>query len=351
MKIAVDAMGGDNGHAVVVEGAVWATKELGVDLLLVGDEKQLSAELKKYDIQGNSIDIVHAPDKVEMHDLPSMVVRKKRNSSIWVGMSLVKEKKASAIVSAGNSGAVMATALFQLGRLRGVERPAIVTTLPTLKGRAVLLDIGANVDCKPTQLAQFAIMGYEYAKAILKNENLTVGLLSIGEEDAKGNELTREAFKLIKKLPLNFKGNIEGKDVFAGTSDIIVCDGFIGNVVLKVSEGLFDTFARTIQQELNSSIRGRIGAVLLKGVFSRFKDRFDYTEYGGAPLIGLNGVCVICHGRSPAKAIKNGIKLAKIIVENKINEHIQDDIEQNLSLFSQQQSSRSDLANIGLKTR
>jgi glycerol-3-phosphate acyltransferase PlsX len=240
---------------------------------------------------------------------------------------LVKQGKASAVISAGNTGAAMATALFLLGPLRGVERPAILTVLPTLKGNSLLLDVGANVDCKPHHLLQFAVMGHVYAERILGKPKPRIGLLSIGEEDTKGNEQTKEAFKMLKESPFNFIGNVEGRDVYLGSADVVVCDGFVGNIALKISEGLADTLLKLLKREISKSILGKLGYLLLRPALSNFQRRIDYAEYGGAPLLGVNGACIICHGRSSPRAIKNAIKVSKDFVDRNLNGHIQGDIE------------------------
>jgi glycerol-3-phosphate acyltransferase PlsX len=246
-----------------------------------------------------------------MDESPSSVVRRKRDSSIWVATQLVKDGKAEAVISAGNTGASMATALFILGPLAGVERPAIATLLPTLTGTALMIDVGANVDCKPAHLFQFGIMGHVYAQQMLNVTSPRVGILSIGEEDGKGNELTRDAFKLLKESDLNFVGNVEGRDVYRGGADVVVCDGFIGNVALKISEGLADALVKFLKREIVATPMGKFGAFFLKPAFTRFRKKIDYAEYGGAPLLGVNGISIICHGRSTAYAIKNAIRMAK----------------------------------------
>jgi len=332
--MAVDAMGGDNAPGPIVEGAVLAAKEYGVGIFLVGDSAVIQKSLDGYDLSGLDISIVHATQKVEMEDAPSLVIRRKRNSSIWVATDLVKKGEAVAVISAGNSGATMATALFILGPLQGVERPAIATMLPTLTGSAILLDVGANVDCKPLHLFQFATMGHEYAEWVLQKTHPKIGLLSIGEEDTKGNEMTKEAFKILKASPLNFIGNVEGRDVYSGMADVIVCDGFIGNVVLKVSEGLADTLGKLLRNEISATLGGKLGYLFLKSAFQRFRRRVDYAEYGGAPLLGVNGISIICHGRSSAKAIKNAIRVAKTQAEGRVNERIQKDIENSMALYT-----------------
>jgi phosphate acyltransferase len=327
VRVALDAMGGDRGPEVTVEGAVAAARELGASVLLVGDQAVLEKQLARHERGSLSLDIIHAPEAVEMGESPSAAVRRKRRSSIRVGLELVKRGEADAFVSAGNTGAVMATALLALGPLPGVERPAIAVVVPTLTDPAVLLDVGANVDCKARHLVQFAIMGNVYARDVLGRATPRVGLLSIGEEEGKGNELTREAFKAMEDLAsLRFIGNLEGRDVFSGTADVIVCDGFIGNVALKISEGLADTLFHLLREEIKRDLRGRAGSLLLVPAFRRFKRRIDAAESGGAPLLGVNGVCCICHGRSTAKAIKNAIRVAGECVTNKVIAHIREGV-------------------------
>jgi glycerol-3-phosphate acyltransferase PlsX len=247
-----------------------------------------------------------------------------------VAANLVKNGEAEAMISAGNTGAAMATAFFVLGKLKGVERPAIATLMPAVNGFSILLDVGANVDCKPSHLLQFAVMGSVYAKRAHGLESPTVGLLSIGEEDSKGNELTRETFKLLKASDLNFIGNVEGRDVFNGRVNIVVCDGFIGNVALKISEGLAEAMGTLLKKEIGDMISGQVGYLLLRPAFKRFKKRIDYSEYGGAPLLGINGICIISHGRSSAKAIKNAVRAAYNLHSSQVNKHIREDIESNV---------------------
>ncbi len=328
MKIALDAMGGDDAPAAQVAGAVEAAREPGLEILLVGDQSVLERELAHYRGGGDRIEIVHAPSVVAMNEAPSLVVRRKRDSSIWVATRLVKEGRADAVVSAGNTGASMATAFFLFGTLAGVERPAIAALLPSLSGATILLDVGANVDCKPQQLCQFGIMGSIYAERVLGRRLPRVGLLSIGEEDEKGNELTREVFKLLRAAPLNFIGNVEGRDVYAGTADVIVCDGFIGNVALKISEGLAETIERFLRREIQSSFYARLAYLPMRPVFRAFRRHIDYAEYGGAPLLGVDGVCVICHGRSNGRAIMNAILTAQTFVRIELNRHIREGIAQ-----------------------
>jgi glycerol-3-phosphate acyltransferase PlsX len=322
-RVALDAMGGDRGPVVNIEGAVAAARELGLSVLLVGNEDELSRSLLRHSTNGLGITICHAPETVGMDESPSAALRKKKHSSIRVGLELVKRGEADAFISAGNTGAVMATAMVTLGSLPGVERPAIALIVPTLRGQSILLDAGANADCKPRHLLQFAIMGDIYARQVMGKKSPTVGLLSIGEEESKGNELTREAFKeLEEERSLNFTGNVEGREVFSGAADVIVCDGFTGNIALKISESAAEFFTVLLKEELEKGLVGKLGALLTRGAFRRFKKRVDYTEYGGAPLLGVGGICIISHGRSTAKAIKNAIRVAAECVENGVIEHI-----------------------------
>ena len=327
VRIALDAMGGDRGPEVNVEGAVAAAREFGTEVILVGMEEEIQRHLGRHETHGLPLSVRHAPEAVEMGESPSSAVRRKKHSSIRIGMDLVKRGEAEAFVSAGNTGAVMATALVVLGPLPGVERPAIAVVVPTLTGRAVLLDAGANVDSKARHLVQFAIMGNVYARDFLGLPRPRVGLLSIGEEESKGNELTREAFKELEdEASLNFIGNVEGRDVFNGNSDVIVCDGFIGNVALKISESVLEAMFTLLREELGRDLRGKAGSFLLLPAFKRFRQRVDPSEYGGAPLLGVNGVCVISHGRSAGMAIKNAVRAAGECVTNKVIPHIREGI-------------------------
>jgi len=333
MKIAVDAMGGDNAPHAVVAGAVQAAKEYGVSIILVGIEQIILAELKKHPhAQSLPIEVRNATEVVDMLDSPATVFRRKKDSSIRVANELVKSGEAVAVISAGHSGAAMTTSLFVLGKLEGIERPAIATFMPTVKGFCIILDVGANVDCKPNHLLQFAVMGEVYAKYLLKNPNPCVGLLSIGEEETKGNELTKEAFKLLSETSLNFIGNVEGRDLMSGKADVVVCDGFIGNVVLKVSESVAEAIGLMIRENIGGNILKKIGYLLMRPAFRALKRRIDYAEYGGAPLIGINGISIISHGRSSDLAIKNAIRVAADIAKSEVNRHIHDDIEKNMEL-------------------
>jgi len=311
MIVALDAMGGDHAPTVTIEGAIEAVSELhGLSVILVGDKKKLTNELKKRNPSSPHISIKHASQVVEMDEAPLTALRRKKDSSIKIAVELVKAGEADAMVSAGNSGVVMATALLLLGKLEGVDRPAIAAVMPTLEGLFVLIDAGANVDCKATNLLQFAIMGRAYAKSIFNINSPKIGLLGIGEEDAKGNELTKETFKLLKDSGIKFIGNIEGKNIFMGAADVVVCDGFVGNIALKISEGLAEAIAKMLKREVSGRAAGMIGQFFLKNALKNFKKKTDYSEYGGAPLLGLSKPCIISHGRSTAKAIKNAVKLA-----------------------------------------
>ena len=331
MKIAVDAMGGDYGLAPNVEGAVQAVAEVDLEVVLVGDEPQITDQLRRLSCSDPRLVVRHASQTVGMHESPALVARKKRDSSVWVATELVKAGEANAMVSAGNTGAAMVAAFFVLGLIKGVERPAIAATLPTLTGTAVMLDVGANVDCSAEHILQFSLMGSEYATHVFEKPNPRIGLLSIGEEDTKGNEVTKEAFKLLKASPLNFIGNIEGRDVYNGTTDVIVCDGFIGNVALKISEGVAQVIKKMLMKEIIGSWLGRLSYVFLAGPLRRLRLRLDYAEFGGAPLLGVNGISIICHGHSSPKAIKNAILLGKRLTECRFNELIQRDIEESLA--------------------
>jgi len=331
MKIAIDAMGGDHGLTPVVEGAIQAIKELDIELVLVGQEAKIRTELDRVKWTDSRLTVQHASQTVDMHESPTQVARKKRDSSIWVATKLVKTGQADAVVSAGNTGATMVSAFFLFGVIKGVERPAICATLPTLQGTAVMLDVGATVDCTAQQLYQFGIMGHEYGKHLLGKSTPRVGLLSIGEEDTKGNDMTKEAFRLLRESPLNFIGNIEGRDVYNGNADVIVCDGFLGNVSLKISEGLAEAMKKMLMREIMASWFGRASFLFLTAPLMRFKRRTDYAEFGGAPLLGVNGISMICHGRSSAKAIKNAIVRADALARGRLIELIQQDIAENLT--------------------
>ncbi|MBL8209075.1 MAG: phosphate acyltransferase PlsX [Bryobacterales bacterium] len=325
ITIAVDAMGGDHAPKAEVEGAIRAVKALPVQVVLVGKQDVLRAEMALHDGASSlPIRIHNATEVITMEDSASKAVRAKKDSSIRVASRLVREGQAHGVVSAGNTGAVMATAKMVQGMVPGVERPALASVFPTMKGTpAVMVDVGANVDCSPQMLAQFAVMGEIYSRLIFHTNKPRVGILSIGEEEHKGNDLTRSATPLLKQLPINFIGNVEGRDLFTGIVDVIVCDGFIGNVALKVSEGLVDVIKHMLQDSLKATITRQIGYVLSRTAYTDFKKRLDYSEYGGAPLLGVKGVCIICHGRSNANAIKNAIRVAYEFASGGVNERIQ----------------------------
>jgi glycerol-3-phosphate acyltransferase PlsX len=344
MRVAVDAMGGDNAPVVEVEGAVSAAKEFGIPVTLVGDTERLRHELAKYDIKGLDILLQHASEVVEMHDSASDAVRKKKDSSIRVAFELVKQGAAEAVVSAGNSGATMAAGMFVLKRLRGIERPAIAQIFPTLKGTTLVLDVGGNVDCKPLHLVQFAIMGEVYARYAMGVEKPTIGLLSNGEEESKGNELTRETHAILKDISLDYVGYVEGRDIFSGTVDVIVCDGFVGNVVLKLSEGLAEAVGKMLKDEIKQSFLSKIGYLLSQKAFNNFKKKVDYSEYGGAPLLGIDGVGMICHGGSNVKAIKNAIGFAYEYAQKRINQRMAEKLEENYPIYMQQRQASKEQA-------
>lgn len=322
MKIAVDAMGGDFAPQAIVEGAVLASKEYGIKVVLVGDEDQVSKELSKYPTSKLPIYIHHAPHVVAMHDSPSIVVRRMKDTSIKVALDLATEGQVNGVISAGNSGAAMALAMYIFKKLEGVDRPAIATIHPTPKGSTVLIDSGGNVDCKPFHLVQFAIMGDAYAKCILGKGEPRIGVLSNGEEEGKGNELTREVHDILSETDLNYIGYVEGRDLNSGAVDVIVCDGFVGNVALKISEGLWETIHNILKWEAQDNIRAKVAYFLMGRAIRRLEKKVDYSEQGGGPLLGINGNCVISHGHSNPKAIMNAIVLAASLAKNKLNEHL-----------------------------
>jgi len=330
MKIVLDAMGGDYAPRVTVEGAVETVNDTeDIEVVLIGREDLITEELRHKRYPPDRISVKHASEMIAMDEPISVAVRRKKDSSIRRGIEMVKKGEAHAFVSAGHSGAVMAFALLLLGTSDGVNRPAIATTMPTLKGPFVLIDAGANVDSEASNLLQFALMGNAYCRNVLGIQRPRVALLSIGEEDTKGNELTKEAFRLIKSTGLHFVGNIEGKDIFTGNVDVVVCDGFIGNVVLKVSEGLAETIMRMLKQEIADIATGRLAYLFMKPALKNFKKKTDYAEYGGAPLLGIRGTCIISHGRSSSKAIKNALKTANISARLRVDEIISSELKNN----------------------
>jgi len=333
LTIAVDAMGGDHAPKSEVEGAILASRDLAVKVILVGVEDVVRKELARQ--RGASelpIEVVHASEFITMEDSAAKAVRTKKDSSIKVASRLMREGIAQGVVSAGNTGAVMATAKIVQGMIRGVDRPALASALPTQTGSpVVVLDVGANVDSTPEMLAQFAVMGEIYSRTIFRKRSPRVGLLSIGEEEHKGNDLTRAALPLLKALPINFIGNVEGRDVFSGVADVIVCDGFIGNVLLKVSEGVSKMIVNMLKESLEATVTRKLGAVLSRRAYRELRKRVDDSEYGGVPLLGVKGVSIICHGRSNSNAIKNAIRVAAESAQGRISEKIEAEIETSAS--------------------
>jgi glycerol-3-phosphate acyltransferase PlsX len=317
-------MGSDRAPKPEIEGAIQAARHHGAHVVLVGPADVVRAELMRYPLAvGLPIEIAHASEVITMEDKAVQAVRAKRDSSLRVGLRLVRDGSTAGFVTAGNTGAAMATAKIVLGAIPGVDRPALAAVFPTaIRTVAILLDVGANVDCKPHNLEQFAVMGEIYFRSMFGTRRPRVGLLSIGEEENKGNELTREAFQLLKRLPLNFVGNVEGRDLYSGNVDVIVTDGFVGNVALKTSEGVANLVRATLKETLKTTITRQVGYLLSRSAFSDFKKRLDHTEYGGAPLLGVKGVCFITHGSSNANAIKNAIRVAAEFAERPINDEI-----------------------------
>ncbi len=329
LKIVVDAMGGDHAPREVVRGALLAVRDLDLPVLLVGREGVIQEELRQAGAGKDEIEVMHASEVVEMCDAPGTAIRKKKDSSIRVGINLVSEGKASSFVSAGNSGAVMAGALYVLKKVRGVDRPAISATIPTPEGPIVLIDAGANVDCRPSHLVQFGFMGEAHARKVLRIPRPRVGLLSIGEEETKGTDLTRETGALFRRTGLNFIGNVEGRDFFSGKADVFVCDGFVGNVALKTMEGMGFAIGRFLKAEVGKSFMATFGAFMAGRAIRRVRDRLDYAEYGGAPLLGVQGGVVIAHGSSDARAVKNAIRSAASLHQCGVEEDIAYSIENN----------------------
>jgi len=327
MRIALDAMGGDYAPEVVVEGGVLAARELEAEVILVGREEAIYQELKKHDTSGLSLPIVSASQVIEMTDKPAQAVKAKKDSSMVVGMGLVKKGEAQAFISAGNSGGVMVAALFHLGRIKGVQRPALCAIFPSHEGPLCILDVGANTDCKPLYLLQFAIMGSVYMERVLGVGKPRVGIVSTGEEEGKGSQLVLEAYELLKRSGLNFIGNVEGKDVPLGLAQVVVTDGFTGNVIVKLAEGMAGFFAELVEEEIKRSPLTALGGLLAKPAFRGVKMRLDYSEYGGVPLLGVEGVVIVAHGRSNSKAIKNALYMAKRTVEGGMIEAIKEEIE------------------------
>jgi phosphate acyltransferase len=327
MRIAVDAMGGDNAPHVVVEGAVMAANELGYDIVLVGDNNMIQQELfKKGNKCSKNISVCHATEVIGMDEPAALSVRRKRDASINVGARLLRDAKVDAFVSAGNTGAVVCAVALRLGLLKGVQRPGIALIYPTLKDLCVLIDVGANINTKPEHLLQYALMGDVLQRYLFNKKMVKVGLLNVGEEEAKGTDFIKETHRLLNSSNVKFVGNVEGGDIYTGEYDVIVCDGFVGNVVLKVSESLAQTLSIFLKRKLKQGLLTQIGALLSLPAFNALKKEIDYSEYGGAPLLGVNGVCMICHGGSSSKAIKNAIREAAEFVKVQVNQHIMDSI-------------------------
>lgn len=328
VTIAVDAMGGDKAPAPEVEGAVLAAREYGHRIILVGDGPAVERELESHEgAHELPIQVIHASERITMEDHAAKAARAKKSSSMHICARLSSEGKAKGFLSAGNTGACMAIAKMVFGKVPGVDRPALSGVFPTHKGTpVVVLDVGANVDCEPEMLQQFGLMGEIYSRSVLKIKRPRVGLLSIGEEEHKGNALTRDATPLLKSLGLNFIGNVEGRDLFSGKADVIVCDGFVGNVALKVSEGLSEMIRSMLRESLEATLRRKIGYALSRSAYTDFKKRVDYAEYGGAPLLGVKGVCIICHGRSDSNAIKNAIRVAADFASSNVNQRIEEEL-------------------------
>jgi len=322
IKIALDAMGTDTFPSADVEGAVLAAREFDYEIVLVGKSELIEKELEKHRPVPENISIHHAPEVIGMHEQPVLSVRRKKQSSIVVLTNLAKEKKVDAMVSAGNTGSMVCAATLKCRLLPGIERAGIGVIMPTLKGTALMIDSGANIDAKPKHLMQYAIMGSAYSEFILNNRSPRVGLLNIGEEESKGTGFLKEAYGLLELSGLNFIGNLEGRELFKGDCDVIVCDGLVGNVALKVSESTAHALVEMLKRELKSSAMAKLGAMLSKAALYSLKKKMDYAEYGGAPLLGIDGTCIICHGSSSAKAIKNGIRVAGEEVIKNVNQHI-----------------------------
>ena len=321
MRIAIDAMGGDAAPGSIIDGALVAARHHQIGLLLVGDAALIERELSRHPAVGSlDIDVLDTPDRIGMSERAAAALRRKPQASIRLAAEAVRDSRAAALFSAGHTGGTVMAAIATFGRLAGVDRPALATLIPTRQEPAVLLDSGASVECRPHHLVQFALMGAAYARIALRCETPRVALLSVGEEEGKGNELTREAHQLLKSAPLNFVGNVEGRQLFAGDADVIVCDGFTGNVTLKTSEGLVEMIEALLHAELQSTFGTRVGYLLSGQAFRRFRKRVDYSEYGGAPLLGIDHICIVGHGRSSAKAVSNAITMAVRAVRERLIE-------------------------------
>ncbi|GFN36377.1 phosphate acyltransferase PlsX [Tepidimicrobium xylanilyticum] len=326
MKVIVDGMGGDNSPEAIVEGCVSAVKELGVSVIIVGNKEIIDTELSKYDFPDEAIDIINSTEIITNDDEPAFAIRRKKDSSMVIGLKALKEGIGDGFVSAGSTGALLAGGLFIVSRIDGIERAALASVYPTIRGISLLLDLGANVDCKPEYLKQFAIMGSIYSEKVLKVEAPRVGLVNIGTERGKGNQLVQKAYELIENSNLNFIGNVEARDIPAGVADVLVCDGFVGNIILKLTEGMAKSLFSSLKEEFNKTFQSKVGAILLRKQLMNFKGMLDYREYGGAPLLGLKKPVVKAHGSSDAFAIKNAIRQVKDFIEMDVINIIEDDI-------------------------
>ncbi|ADL51639.1 phosphate acyltransferase PlsX [Clostridium cellulovorans] len=326
MIIAVDAMGGDNAPSAVVEGCIQALEDDSIKLIFCGKEKLINEELSKYKYDSSRVSIVNAEDIITNNEHPAMAIKKKKDSSLVKALNLVKDGSADGIISAGSTGALLTGATVIIGRIKGVKRPALAPIMPGKNNSFMVIDVGANVDCKPEYLPQFALMGKVYFEAVMKINNPTVGLVNIGSEEEKGNELTKGAFPLLKEAPINFVGNVEPREIPYGDVNILVCDGFVGNTILKTYEGVASSILGVLKEEIMSSTRTKIGGILLKPVFKIFKQKFDYKEVGGSAFLGTNGICIKAHGSSDARAFKNAVRQANLVYENKVIDKITEGI-------------------------
>lgn len=329
MKIAVDGMGGDKAPQVVVEGVIEAINQYGVDVIITGPEDLILNEVNKYTYDKSKLQILHCSEIIDCNEEPVKAIRRKKDSSLYKALELVKNGEADAIISAGSTGALMAGATLIIGRIKGIDRPALAPVMPGKNGHFMLIDCGANAECKPHYLVQFAKMGTIYMENIMNMPNPSVGLINIGTEEEKGNDLTKAAYKLLKDAPINFVGNIEPREIPTGNTKVLVCDGFVGNTVLKMYEGVASNLLLTLKEEILSSTRGKIGGLMLKPVFKNLKKKFDYKEVGGAAFLGVNGICIKAHGSSDSRAIKNAINQAKIFHDNNVIDKIKNNIEKN----------------------
>ncbi|MGI6114028.1 MAG: phosphate acyltransferase PlsX [Mahellales bacterium] len=326
MRVIVDAMGGDHAPEEIIKGCIDSQRDLGIHIILVGREDVIERELTRNGYTGNDISIIHASQVIEVTDQPVSAIKAKKDASMVVGLNLLRKGEGDAFISAGNTGALMAGALLRVGRIKGIDRPALAPTIPTEKGSLLLLDAGANTECRPNNLVQFGIMGSIYMDKVLGVPNPRIGLVNVGTEENKGNELVKKAYTGLSKTSINFVGNIEARDIPKGIVDVVVCDGFVGNIILKFMEGVALTLFDMLKTELSSGFKSKIGALLCKKAFKSFKRRMDYTEYGGAPLLGINGPVIKAHGSSNAKAIQNAINLAHTCDKNGVLDLIKQEV-------------------------